>query len=121
MNQPKITLLELIMAVNRCDDRKARAIIRRRAQSLSQRFWFSFFAFALKDYKSAWETLVFELARCTDANDVLETCRYWRRRVPFTSYGLMSFWFLHAQAGRVASLWDEYKDRLAHMKPSAGA
>lgn len=120
MNQPKTTLLDLIMLVHRCDDRRARSIIRRRVQSLSQQLWLSFFSFACKDYNSAWESLVFELTHCTDANDVLETCRYWRRRVPFTSYGLMSFWLLHAQSGRVASLWDECKDRLAHMKPQAG-
>lgn len=107
----------MICEAHRCDEAAAHRCICRRLQSHRQRVWFALWGWLLPEQMAKWRELVVDLGRCRDANEVLESVRYWRRRHPVSLHTLGSSWLMRVESARALGLWADYQQRTIQEAP----
>lgn len=111
------SLCEMIGEVHRCGEAAAHRRIRRHLQSRLQRLWFAVWGWLLPEQVAKWHELVVDLGRCRDANEVLESVRYWRRRHPLSLHALGSSWLMRCDSARALGLRAAYQQRTIQEAP----
>jgi hypothetical protein len=107
------TLTQLICQVHRCPESAAHRRLRRRIQTWPQRGWLAVWGWLLPEHRAKWHELVVDLGRCRDANEVLESVRYWRRRHPLALHALGISWLVRVESARAMRVWADYHQRTA--------